>query len=226
MHVGASVSARPRSRGCIRRQHRSPPDFTWRPDKKQPRAGVPKRQKSLCLTKPLWEHRKWPIVRKEVCRARASPRHSARCGQDGPSQSRRVTRDRGRPGSADASSVRPPAHQTLYRHPGTSRTELARRTGLLSRQTVSGLVKELCRTGVVQEDDDVGVVRERETPAVRRSSCRSSPKRRSPRVWTSAISTSAAPRTRTVAVSSRPAAVAMPMTMPWTPRTRDAGRAG
>src|SRR3954451_22304307 len=42
--------------------------------------------------------------------------------------------------------------ETLYRHPGTSRAEVARRTGL-SRATVSTLVEELQRAGVVEERD-------------------------------------------------------------------------
>jgi predicted NBD/HSP70 family sugar kinase len=42
------------------------------------------------------------------------------------------------------------AIEALYRHPGSSRVELARRTGL-SRTTVSALVDELRRAGVVEE---------------------------------------------------------------------------
>jgi predicted NBD/HSP70 family sugar kinase len=42
--------------------------------------------------------------------------------------------------------------ETLHRHPGTSRAEVARRTGL-SRATVSTLVEELARAGVVEEHD-------------------------------------------------------------------------
>jgi predicted NBD/HSP70 family sugar kinase len=43
--------------------------------------------------------------------------------------------------------------ETLYRHPGIGRAELARTTRL-SRATVSTLVEELGRAGVVQEADD------------------------------------------------------------------------
>ncbi len=52
--------------------------------------------------------------------------------------------------------------ETLYRQPGTSRAELARRTGL-SRPTVSALVEELARAGVVEEHDDVEGLRPRNT---------------------------------------------------------------
>jgi predicted NBD/HSP70 family sugar kinase len=52
--------------------------------------------------------------------------------------------------------------ETLYRHPATSRAELARRTGL-SRPTVSALVEELGRAGVVEEHDDLEGLRPRNT---------------------------------------------------------------
>ena len=42
--------------------------------------------------------------------------------------------------------------EMLYRHPGSSRTDLARWTGL-SRATVSTLVQELGHAGVVEEHD-------------------------------------------------------------------------
>src|SRR5207237_1564812 len=43
--------------------------------------------------------------------------------------------------------------ETLYRHPGIGRAQLARRTRL-SRATVSTLVEELSRAGVVQESGE------------------------------------------------------------------------
>jgi predicted NBD/HSP70 family sugar kinase len=54
------------------------------------------------------------------------------------------------------------AIETLYRHPATSRSELARRTGL-SRATVSTLVEELGRAGVVAEHDAPDEERPRNT---------------------------------------------------------------
>ncbi|MBV9466982.1 MAG: ROK family transcriptional regulator [Solirubrobacterales bacterium] len=45
--------------------------------------------------------------------------------------------------------------ETLYRHPGSTRADLARRTGL-SRATVSTLVDELGRAGVVAEHEGAG----------------------------------------------------------------------
>jgi predicted NBD/HSP70 family sugar kinase len=42
--------------------------------------------------------------------------------------------------------------ETLYRHPGSSRADLTRHTGL-SRPTVSALVEEMVRAGVVQEQN-------------------------------------------------------------------------
>lgn len=45
--------------------------------------------------------------------------------------------------------------ETLYRHPASSRADLARRTGL-SRATISALVEELLQAGVVAEGEEGG----------------------------------------------------------------------
>ena len=90
--------------------------------------------------------------------------------------------------------------EMLYRQPGSSRTDLARWTGL-SRATVSTLVEELGRAGVVEERE-AQTPTARGPPGARRSCSRSSPAPPSRSGSTSATSTSASPSATSPASSS------------------------